>query len=34
VGVYKLLLGINSAVVEDLQSHDQQTLPLVAEMNT
>ena len=34
-GRYKVIrIGINSAVVEDLQSHDQQTLPLVAEMNT
>jgi hypothetical protein len=34
-GRYKILrIGINSATVEDLQSHDQQTLPLVAEMNT
>ena len=34
-GLYKILrIGINSATVEDLQSHDQQTLPLVAEMNT
>lgn len=32
---YKIIrIGINSAVVEDLQSHDQQTLPLVAEQNT
>jgi hypothetical protein len=31
-GRYKIIrIGINSAVVEDLQSHDQQTLPLVAE---
>jgi hypothetical protein len=34
-GRYKIVrIGINSAVVEDLQSHDQQTLPLVAELNT
>lgn len=34
-GRYKVIrIGINSAVVEDLQSHDQQTLPLVAELNT
>ncbi len=34
-GKYKIIrIGINSAVVEDLTSHDQQTLPLVAEMNT
>ena len=34
-GRYKIIrIGINSAVVEDLQSHDQQTLPLVAELNT
>jgi len=34
-GRYKVIrIGINSAVVEDLQTHDQQTLPLVAEMNT
>jgi hypothetical protein len=34
-GRYKIIrIGINSATVEDLQSHDQQTLPLVAEMNT
>jgi len=34
-GRYKIIrIGINSAVVEDLQSHDQQTLPLVAEQNT
>ena len=32
---YKVIrIGISSAVVEDLQSHDQQTLPLVAELNT
>jgi hypothetical protein len=32
---YKIIrIGINSAVVEDLQSHDQQTLALVAELNT
>ena len=32
---YKILrIGINSATVEDLQSHDQQTLPLVAEQNS
>lgn len=32
---YKIIrIGINSAVVEDLQTHDQQTLPLVAELNT
>jgi hypothetical protein len=34
-GRYKIVrIGINSAVVEDLQSHDQQTLPLVAELTT
>lgn len=34
-GRYKVIqIRINSAVVEDLQSHDQQTLPLVAELNT
>ena len=34
-GRYKIIrIGINSAVVEDLQSHDQQTLPLVAEVNS
>jgi hypothetical protein len=34
-GRYKIIrIGINSAVVEDLQNHDQQTLPLVAELNT
>ena len=34
-GRYKVIrIGINSAVVEDLTSHDQQTLPLVAELNT
>jgi hypothetical protein len=34
-GKYKIIrIGINSAVVEDLSSHDQQTLPLVAEQNT
>jgi hypothetical protein len=34
-GKYKIIrIGINSAVVEDLASHDQQTLPLVAEVNT
>lgn len=34
-GRYKVIrIGINSAVVEDLQNHDQQTLPLVAELNT
>jgi hypothetical protein len=34
-GKYKIIrIGINSAVVEDLTSHDQQTLPLVAELNT
>jgi hypothetical protein len=34
-GKYKIIrIGINSAVVEDLQSHDQQTLPLVAELST
>jgi hypothetical protein len=33
-GRYKVIrIGINSAVVEDLQSHDQQTLPLVAELS-
>jgi hypothetical protein len=32
---YKIIrIGINSATVEDLQSHDQQTLPLVAEQNS
>lgn len=32
---YKIVrIGINSAVVEDLQDHNQQTLPLVAELNT
>ena len=32
-GRYKIVrIGINSAVVEDLQTHDQQTLPLVAEV--
>jgi hypothetical protein len=34
-GRYKIIrIGINSATVEDLTSHDQQTLPLVAELNT
>ncbi len=34
-GKYKIIrIGINSAVVEDLANHDQQTLPLVAELNT
>jgi hypothetical protein len=34
-GRYKILrIGINSATVEDLQNHDQQTLPLVAELTT
>jgi hypothetical protein len=34
-GRYKIIrIGINSAVVEDLQNHDQQTLPLVAEQNS
>ncbi len=34
-GRYKILrIGINSAVVEDLQTHDQQTLPLVAELTS
>jgi len=34
-GKYKVIrIGINSAVVEDLSNHDQQTLPLVAELNT
>ncbi len=34
-GKYKIIrIGINSAVVEDLQDHNQQTLPLVAELNT
>jgi hypothetical protein len=34
-GRYKIIrIGINSATVEDLQFHDQQTLPLVAESNT
>ena len=34
-GRFKIIrIGINSAVVEDLQNHDQQTLPLVAELNT
>jgi hypothetical protein len=34
-GRYKIIrIGINSAVVEDLQNHDQQTLPLLAELNT
>ena len=34
-GRYKILrIGINSATVEDLQNHDQQTLPLVAEQNS
>jgi hypothetical protein len=34
-GRYKIIrIGINSAVVEDLQNHDEQTLPLVAEQNT
>ncbi len=34
-GKYKIIrIGINSAVVEDLSNHDQQTLPLVAEQNT
>lgn len=34
-GRYKIIrIGINSAVVEDLQSHDQQTLALVPELNT
>jgi hypothetical protein len=33
-GKYKIIrIGVNSAVVEDLQTHDQQTLPLVAELN-
>ena len=32
---YKIIrIGINSATVEDLQNHDQQTLPLVAEQNS
>ena len=32
---YKMIrIGINSATVEDLQNHDQQTLPLVAEQNS
>ena len=32
---YKVIrIGINSATVEDLQNHDQQTLPLVAEQNS
>jgi hypothetical protein len=34
-GRYKIVrIGINSAVVEDLQNKNQQTLPLVAEQNT
>lgn len=34
-GRYKIIrIGINSAVVEDLQTHDQQTLPLVAELTS
>ena len=34
-GRYKIIrIGVNSATVEDLQSHDQQTLPLVAELNS
>jgi len=34
-GRYKIIrIGINSATVEDLTSHDEQTLPLVAEVNT
>lgn len=34
-GRYKIIrIGINSAVVEDLQNHDQQTLPLAPEANT
>jgi hypothetical protein len=34
-GRYKIIrIGINSATVEDLQNHDEQTLPLVAEQNT
>jgi hypothetical protein len=34
-GRYKIIrIGINSAVVEDLTSHDQQTLQLVAELNS
>jgi hypothetical protein len=34
-GRYKIIrIGINSAVVEDLQNQNQQTLPLVAEVNT
>jgi hypothetical protein len=34
-GRYKIIrIGINSATVEDLQNHDQQTLPLVAEQNS
>jgi hypothetical protein len=34
-GRYKVIrIGINSATVEDLQTHDQQVLPLVAELNS
>lgn len=34
-GRYKIIrIGINSAVVEDLQNHDQQTLPLAPEANS
>lgn len=34
-GRYKVIrIGINSAVVEDLNDHDQQTLPLVAELKS
>lgn len=34
-GRYKIIrIGINSAVVEDLQTHNQQTLPLVAELTS
>jgi hypothetical protein len=34
-GKYKIIrIGINSAVVEDLQDHNQQTLPLVEELKT
>lgn len=34
-GRYKVIrIGINSAVVEDLTSHNQQTLPLVAELTS
>ena len=34
-GRYKIIrIGINSAVVEDVQTKDQQTLPLIAELNT